>query len=93
MRNSPQPRGVVIAVRTIEQIHAEIERTSELRADLWRRLAEQHDTFAAAQLKELDARLDELWAEHRARRAELRFGARDRIIARARAEERLERAA
>ena len=80
-------------MRTTEQIHADIERTSELRAELWKRLGEQHDAVAAAELKELDARLDELWAEHRARRAELRFGARDRIIARARAEERLERAA
>ena len=77
----------------LDDIHAEIDRVSELRAELWRRLSEQYDTSAAAELKQLDARLAELWEEHRAHRARVRFGERERIIARARAEERLERAA
>ncbi len=77
----------------IHDIHAEIERLSELRAELWRELSEQHDATRAAELKELDARLTALWEQQRVRRAQLRFGDRDRIIARARAEERLERAA
>jgi hypothetical protein len=80
-------------VSTIEQIHTEIDRLSELRAELWRRLSEQHDAESAAELKEIDSRLAELWDEHRAHRAQVRFGDRERIIARARAEERLERAA
>jgi hypothetical protein len=80
-------------VTELENINAEIDRISELRAELWRELSEQYDTSTAADLKQLDARLAELWDEQRARRAQLRFGDRDRIIARARAEERLERAA
>ena len=36
---------------------------------------------------------DELWAMIRAERARIRFGERDEIVRRARAEERLERAA
>lgn len=80
-------------MRTVQDIHSEIERASELRAELWRRLGEQYDAATAAELRELDARLAELWDEQRARRAQLRFGDRERIIARARAEERLERAA
>jgi hypothetical protein len=83
----------VAVVRSIQDIHAEIERVSELRAELWRRLGEQYDAATAAELKELDARLASLWDEHRAERAQVRFGDRERIIARARAEERLERAA
>ncbi len=76
-----------------EEIHAEIERLSERRAELWRTLGAGFDAAASAELKAVDARLEELWAEHRALRARLRFGDRDRIVARARAEERLERAA
>ncbi len=80
-------------MRTLEEIHAEIDRLSELRAELWRNLGEQYDAATAAELKVLDARLDELWDENRARRAQLRFGDRERIIQRARAEDRLDRAA
>ena len=43
--------------------------------------------------KEIDARLDGLWDEHRAVKARLRFGDREKIIKRARTEERLLRAA
>jgi hypothetical protein len=45
------------------------------------------------EIKALDATLEELWAAHRAERARIRFGERDDIVRRARAEERLERAA
>jgi hypothetical protein len=45
------------------------------------------------EIKELDARLQALWEQHRAERARIRFGERDDIVRRARAEERLERAA
>jgi hypothetical protein len=51
------------------------------------------DSALAAELKELDAELDRLWDEQRSLRARLRFGDRDSIVARARVEERLERAA
>ena len=46
----------------------------------------------ATEHKELEERIAELWDEHRAARAELRWGDREVIIKRARAEERLERA-
>ena len=80
-------------MRTLSDIHADIDRASERRIEIWHRLGEGHDTALAAELQRLNARLDELWDEHRATRAALRFGDRSRIVARARAEERLERAA
>ena len=46
-----------------------------------------------AEIHAIDAKLDVLWDEHRAVRARLRFGDREKIVARARVEERLERAA
>ena len=45
------------------------------------------------EIKRLDARLQALWEAHRAERARIRFGEREDIVKRARAEERLERAA
>jgi ABC-type phosphate transport system auxiliary subunit len=78
---------------TLAEIHAEIERLSEKRADLWHTLSQGHDPQVAAELKELEARLGRLWDEHRALKAQVRFGDRDEIIRRARHEERLARAA
>lgn len=78
---------------TLDQIHAEIERASQRRRELWRRLSQAHDSALRAELKELDARLTNLWDEHREERARLRFGDHDTIVRRARLEERLERAA
>jgi hypothetical protein len=78
---------------TIERIHLEIDQLSERRGELWQRLSEGRDTTAAQELKELEAQLEGLWQQHRAERARIRFGERDDIVKRARAEERLERAA
>jgi hypothetical protein len=78
---------------TINDIHAEIERASVRRRELWRLLSEGHDPELGAELKALDARLEALWDEHRETRARLRFGDHDEIVRRARIEERLERAA
>ena len=80
-------------MRTIDEIHADIERETDRRHELWHLLSEAYDPAVAADLKALDQRLEALWAEHRQTRATLRFGDRDRIVARARAEERLERTA
>jgi hypothetical protein len=80
-------------MRTIDDIHAEIERANEERHELWHTLSEGYDAEVAADIKALDERLEALWAEHRQTRAALRWGDRDRIVARARAEERLERTA
>jgi hypothetical protein len=78
---------------TLTQIHKQIEETSERRSELWHTLSEGHNPEAAAELKNLSEHLDRLWDEERALKAALRFGDRDHIVARARVEERLERAA
>jgi hypothetical protein len=80
-------------MRTLDEIHAEIEQLSEDRSELWHRLSAGRDSETAAEIKRLDAVLDDLWDEYRGTRATMRFGDRSRIVARARAEERLERAA
>ena len=85
--------SVVTGMRTFEDIHEDIERLSEERMELWHRLSAGHDTEVRAEIRALDARLDGLWQEQRALRARLRFGDREKIVARARVEERLERAA
>ncbi|HET6683282.1 MAG TPA: hypothetical protein VFG75_06260 [Gaiella sp.] len=66
---------------------------SERRVALWNSLSQGRDPAVVEEIKALDAQLEELWAEHRAERARIRFGERDDIVRRARAEERLERAA
>ena len=78
---------------TLNQIHDEIERVSERRTELWNDLSHGHDAEVAAEIKRIDARLTKLWDDHRTLKAALRFGDRDNIVARARVEERLERAA
>jgi hypothetical protein len=78
---------------TLTEIHEEIERTSERRTELWNELSHGHEPAAAAELKRLSERLDGLWEDERTLKAALRFGDRDKIVARARVEERLERAA
>jgi hypothetical protein len=78
---------------TPNQIHTEIERVSEERQELWQLLSEGLDTSVQGQIKELDTRLQELWQRLRIEKARLRFGEREEIVRRARAEERLERAA
>ena len=85
--------SVEAVMRTLEEIHAEIEVLSEERTELWHRLSYHHDPEVRAEIHALDTKLDHLWDEHRAVRARLRFGDRESIVARARVEERLERAA
>jgi hypothetical protein len=78
---------------TPNDIHTEIERLSEERQELWHKLSDGLDTTVQAQIKELDERLETLWQSLRIEKARLRFGEREEIVRRARAEERLERAA
>ncbi len=80
-------------MRTIADIHAEIERLSEQRTELWNLLSRGRTEALVAEIKDIDDRLQALWDEHRAERARIRFGEREDIVRRARAEERLERAA
>ena len=74
-------------------IHAEIEGLSEQRTELWNLLSRGRNEAVRDEIKEIDERLQSLWDEHRAERARIRFGEREDIVRRARAEERLERAA
>ena len=53
----------------------------------------QHDPEVREGIRAIDAQLDGLWDEIRLVRARLLFGDREKIVARARVEERLERAA
>jgi hypothetical protein len=78
-------------MRNVEEIHREIDELSERRTQLWHRLSDGLDSSVKDELHELDEQLERLWAEYRQQKAQLRWGDRERIIARARAEERLER--
>lgn len=78
---------------TIPRIHDQIEELSERRVNLWNSLSQGRDPAVVEEIKALDAQLEDLWQAHRAERARIRFGERDDIVRRARAEERLERAA
>jgi hypothetical protein len=51
------------------------------------------DAQVKDEITRIDTRLDELWVAQRTERARLRFGERDEIVRRARAEDRLDRAA
>jgi predicted transcriptional regulator len=85
--------GVSTDMRRLEEIRTEIEELTAQRAELLQKLSEGHDALLAIEHKELEERVAELWNEHRSARAELRWGDRAVIIKRARAEERLDRAA
>ena len=80
-------------MRTLDDIRIEIEQLTERRADVMHELSRGHDAVLAKEHQELEQRIAELWDEQRAARAHRRWGDRDQIIKRARAEERLERAA
>jgi hypothetical protein len=80
-------------MNTIDQIRAEIDSATERRTELWHLLSEGHDATLAAELHELEGRLERLWDQHRMLKARARFGDREEIIKRARHEERLARAA
>ncbi len=80
-------------MRTLDNIRSEIEELTERRRELLYELSRGHDTVLAAEHQRLEDRLAELWDEQRVARAQRRWGDRELIIKRARAEERLERAA
>jgi hypothetical protein len=82
-----------MGMRTLEEIRSEIEQLTQERSELLHKLAEGHDTLLAIEHNEIEERIADLWEEHRMARAELRWGDRSVIIKRARAEERLDRAA
>jgi len=63
-----------MTTNTLSEIHAEIERLSEERSELWHRLSAEYDPELKEDIRRLDAELDRLWDEHRALRARVRFG-------------------
>jgi hypothetical protein len=77
--------------RTPIEIGRDIEAATALRAGLWHELSNGHDPTKTAEVARLNGRIEELWSEYRAARNRDRFGTKERIVARARAEERLER--
>ncbi|MER3411045.1 MAG: hypothetical protein C4305_00990 [Thermoleophilia bacterium] len=77
----------------MNEIRAQIEKLTQRRAEILRALSEQHDRALAAERAQIEERIARLWEEYRIERARVRFGEREAIIARARHEERLERAA
>jgi hypothetical protein len=91
--NQDARRLVLMSMRTVQEIHAEIERLSEVRGELWQTLSRGRTQAIVDEIKHIDQQLLTLWDEHRAERARIRFGERDEIVRRARQEERLERAA
>ena len=92
-RNAAASGGVLRGMNTLSDIHSEIERLSEERGELWHRLSAEYDPEIREEIRRIDAKLDALWDDHRALLARVRFGDRAAIVARARVEERLERAA
>ena len=78
-------------MRTLTDIRHELEDLAERRTELWEQLSEEHDPAKAAEAAKLSARIEALWDEARTARARQRFGEPERILARARAEDRLDR--
>ena len=77
--------------RTLREIQLEIDAAAERRTVLWKELSEAHDSEKAGEIERLNERIEALWNEARVARTRARFGSPDAIIARARADERLER--
>ncbi len=80
-------------MRTLDDIRTDIEQLTERRSELLHDLSQGHDVVLAAEHRDVEERIAALWDEHRMARAELRWGDRELIIKRARAHERLDRAA
>jgi hypothetical protein len=78
-------------VRTAQEIRKDLEAASERRTALWEDLSEGLDVGKSGEAAALSRRIEELWAELRASEARARFGPSEDIIARARAEDRLDR--
>ncbi len=80
-------------MRTLTEIRQEIDELSDRRSNVMRALSQGFDATLKAEHEQLEEQIAQLWEEQRVARATLRFGDRDRIIQRARQEERLSRAA
>lgn len=81
----------VTNVRTLNEIKQDLSEATERRTALWQELSIAGDAEKVAEVARLNERIEALWTEARAARNEARFGPKERIVARARKEERLER--
>ena len=80
-------------MKTLPTIQVQIEQLSQQRSIVNRALSEGHDPKLAAERERINGELGKLWDAARQARVRITHGERDKIIARARQEERLERAA
>ena len=80
-------------MKTLPTIQVQIERLSQERSIVNRALSEGHDLKLATERERINTELGKLWDAARQARVNITHGERDSIIARARKEERLERAA
>ncbi|MDQ3891023.1 MAG: hypothetical protein M3312_10825 [Actinomycetota bacterium] len=78
-------------MKAIPEIRKELDEASERRVRLWEELSVGLDPAKSAEAAALSGRIAALWAELRAAQARARFGPAEDIIARARAEDRLDR--
>lgn len=86
-----RPSTILEAAKALLVAQRELERATAERAALWAALGRDRDPVAIAAVEELGARIDALYAQIRALKAHIRSGDPAVIVARARAEERLER--
>jgi hypothetical protein len=80
-------------MRNPREIKEEIALLTERRSEVLHLLSEGYTTALSNEHQQLEERIAGLWDEHRHARVATAFGDRDRIIERARHEERLSRAA
>jgi hypothetical protein len=78
-------------MRTIEDIKTELDLAMQRRTELWRELSAGADETKSTEVAKLNELIEALWQEARTARTRAQFGDQHSIIARARAEERLER--
>jgi hypothetical protein len=72
------------------EIRKQLAELTEQRSLLWKELSIAHDAVKAEECRRLSEAIDELWLALRDSRLEARFGPRDLLIAKARADARLE---
>jgi hypothetical protein len=77
-------------MRDPTEIRQELDALMERRAALWKRLAAGHDAAVSAEIAQLTGRIEANWLELRRSSAHRRHGDPREIIARARAEARLD---
>ncbi len=81
----------VAAARRLATVEAELEDATTRRTALWHEHPGESDPRIATELRALSEQINRLWAEARARRACIRAGSRELILARVRAEGRFEK--